>query len=359
MVTIVYAYRNREVTRIKTSLDSLQSQNNMDFKVVFVDYGSKPELAFQIKELVESYAFANYYYVPAYFLIWNKSKALNYGIIKSSTSYVFIADVDLIFSTRTIEFLQSIVHTNKAYLFKLGYLDKKTSMQLSKPYQFENLEPKHFGTINGMLLVSKEAMEKIMGYDTFFHFYGSEDVDLYNRLSNAGYEIIYKDETYFFHNWHTIFNSYNDKKMSITPLLYNIKRINQEHYFNNKKNKLVVPNRQCAFGEVVTRKNQNLLKKPTKTIKIKNIHSQVHHFFNEELKTYKNEIICVTVEEDINYKSLKYLLKKIFKKQTQPFVSMKTINDIILMRILYNYRDFNYSYQIDKNLKKITFTIKL
>jgi glycosyltransferase involved in cell wall biosynthesis len=41
MVTIVYAFRNRDVLRVKASLDSLQQQTHSDFKVVFVDYGSE------------------------------------------------------------------------------------------------------------------------------------------------------------------------------------------------------------------------------------------------------------------------------------------------------------------------------
>lgn len=359
MVTIVYAYRNRELSRIKASLDSLQIQSLQTFKVIFVDYGSEQELAVEIQKVVESYSFANYYYVHARFLLWNKSKALNYGIKKVTTQYVFIADVDLIFSPDTIIFFKNNAHPDKVNLFKLAYLDKQNSLQLTKSYQFEELKPKHFGTVNGMILVSKEALEKVQGYDAFFHFYGSEDVDLYNRLTNAGYEIINREETYFYHNWHIIYNSYNDEKMSITPCLYNIKRINQQHYFNNTNNQLVIPNRQSGFGNVVIKEDQHLLENPTLTVELKNIHAEVFHFFNEQIRTYKNKVVRVVVKEDIYYKSTKHFLKKILKKQTQPYISMKVVNDIILNKILYEYRDANYAYLIADDLRTITFTIRL
>jgi len=208
-----------------------------------------------------------------------------------------------------------------------------------------------------MILVSKKALEKVQGYDTFFHFYGAEDVDLYNRLANAGYEIINNKETYFYHNWHVIYNSYNDRKMSVSPHLYNIKRINQQHYFNNINNKLVIPNRQPSFGSVVTEEEQRFIENPMLTIELKNIHAQIYHFFNEQIRTYKNIVLCVTVKEEMYHKSAKHFLKKILKRQTQPYISMKIVNDIILKKILYEYRDTNYAYKIADDLRTITFTL--
>jgi GT2 family glycosyltransferase len=359
MVTIIYAYRNRDESRIKVSLDSLKNQTNQNFKVVFVDYGSESKLAATIRKLVESYSFASYYYVHADLLLWNKSKALNYGITKVTTPYVFIADVDLIYHPDVIKLFQSIAKPNNASIFKLGYLDKETSQKLHESVFFDDLKPNHFGEVNGMILTSKEALEKVNGYDTFFHFYGAEDVDLCQRIENAGFTITLRDELFFYHNWHVIYNSYNDQKMSLVPRLYNVKRINEQHYFTNKKEQLIQPHNQGVFGEVVSKENQDSLKNPDITFTMNNIHSNVHHFFNEHLKTHKNKVIHVEIKEDNYSRSIKYLLKKLLKKNSQPYMSMKEVNDIILMNILYNFKDFNYAYHIDNNLKKITFTIKM
>jgi len=359
MITIVYAFRNRDVLRVKASLDSLQQQTHSDFKVVFVDYGSETSLALEIEKLLGTYDFASYYYVPSATLLWNKSKALNYGITKAITPFIFIADVDLIFHQDTVALFHKIANDDKAILFKLGYLTKEESQKTKTPIAFENLKPKHFGYVNGMVLCSKKALEQIKGYDTFFHFYGSEDVDLYARLAHAGITIEQREEAYFFHNWHVIYNSYNDEVMSKTPRLYNVKRINQQHYFFHQQHKIVVPYNQEEFGFVVKEEDQEVLLHPTKTVELPNIHAVVHHFICLQLPTFKNEIIKVTIQEDAYYRSLKHYLKKLLKKQTQPYVSIKKINDLLLTEILYRYKHHNYAYEISDDLKKVTFTIKL
>jgi 6-pyruvoyl-tetrahydropterin synthase len=180
-----------------------------------------------------------------------------------------------------IKLFQSIAKPNNASIFKLGYLDKETSQKLHESVFFDDLKPNHFGEVNGMILTSKEALEKVNGYDTFFHFYGAEDVDLCQRIENAGFTITLREELFFYHNWHVIYNSYNDQKMSLVPRLYNVKRINEQHYFTNKKEQLIQPHNQGVFGEVVSKENQDSLKNPDLTFTMNNIHSNVHHFFNE------------------------------------------------------------------------------
>jgi glycosyltransferase involved in cell wall biosynthesis len=359
MVTIVYAFRNRDVLRVKASLDSLQQQTHPDFKVIFVDYGSETYLATEIEKLISTYNFANYYYVPSTTLLWNKSKALNYGISKATTPFIFIADVDLIFHQNTVTLFHKIANADKAILFKLGYLTKEESKKIETPIAFESLKPKHFGYVNGMVLCSKKALEQINGYDTFFHFYGSEDVDLYVRLEHAGITIEQREEAYFFHNWHVIYNSYNDEVMSKTPRLYNVKRINQQHYFFHQQHKIIVPFNQEEFGTVVKKEDQEQLLQPTKIVELPNIHAVMHHFICVQLPTFKNEIVKITIQEDAYYRSLKHYLKKLLKKQSQPYVSIKQVNDLLLTEILYRYKHHNYAYEISDDLKKVIFTIKL
>ena len=82
-VTIVYANRNRDLKRIKASLDSLKIHTEANFKVVFVDYGSEEPLVNGLKQLCNTYEFITPYFLPVSQLLWNKSKALNYGILQS------------------------------------------------------------------------------------------------------------------------------------------------------------------------------------------------------------------------------------------------------------------------------------
>ena len=62
MITILYPYRNRDIERVKRSLDSLALQTDQRFKVLFVDYGSSSKQASQVEQLIISYSFANYIY---------------------------------------------------------------------------------------------------------------------------------------------------------------------------------------------------------------------------------------------------------------------------------------------------------
>jgi glycosyltransferase involved in cell wall biosynthesis len=51
-ISILYAYRNREIGRIKRSLDSVEATTSTKFEVLFIDYGSNSELATQVKSFI-------------------------------------------------------------------------------------------------------------------------------------------------------------------------------------------------------------------------------------------------------------------------------------------------------------------
>src|SRR5690606_1455411 len=123
-------------------------------------------------------------------LLWNKSKALNYGISQTQAQYIFIADVDLIFHPQATQLFKKVAIEDKYFLFSLGYLDKAESKKLTKNYNFEELRPSRFGNVNGMILAPRKAFLAVNGLDEFFHFYGSEDEDLFVRMGNAGYKSV-------------------------------------------------------------------------------------------------------------------------------------------------------------------------
>ena len=156
-VTIVYANRNRDLKRIKASFDSLKTQTEANFRVIFVDYGSEEPSVDNLKQLCNSYKFVTTYFLPVSQLLWNKSKALNYGISKTQSPYIFIADVDLIFHPETVTLFNKLAFEVKFFLFRLGYLDRAESEKLTKSYNFEDLNPTRFGEVNGMILAPTKA----------------------------------------------------------------------------------------------------------------------------------------------------------------------------------------------------------
>ncbi len=356
-VTIVYANRNRDIKRIKASFDSLKNQTKANFSVVFVDYGSEKPSVDNLKQLCNSYEFVTPYLLPVSQLLWNKSKALNYGILQSQSPYIFIADVDLIFHPEATQLFNKLAVEDKFFLFNLGYLDKSESQKLTKSYNFEDLNPARVGEVNGMILAPKEAFLVVNGLDDFFHFYGSEDEDLFARMENASYKSEGNAAAYFYHNWHQSFAGLEDKIITGNPRIKNIMRINQRHFLRNRDMGITKPIRHPEMGKVIGQEQSDLLKKPTKTVKIYNILAHVEHFLREELPSYTGEIIKVKFVEDPYFYTLKYKVKKLLGKQTQPYCSLKEVNDMVLKEILFRYRDANYSFEISEDLKVITFIL--
>lgn len=358
-ISIIYANRNRDVKRVKASLDSLQGQSTGGFEVIFVDYGSNVTFVEEYEQLFLSYSFLNFVPLEVSHLLWNKSKALNYGIKQASFSNIFIADVDLIFHPESTALMEKLANPEKFVLFKLGYLNKTESKKISKANSFGNLNPTRYGTVNGMILTSTKSLTEINGFDEFFHFYGAEDEDLFARLENAGYKKERIETPYFCHNWHQSFSGSEDKLLTGNPRIKNIMRINERHFLRNREMKTIKPPGQDGMGELVEKKNSLYLENPSRSFRVGNILAHVEHFLGEELFSYRGEIVQVEFFEDNYFNSLKYLLKKKLGKQTQPYISMKQVNDMLLKEILFRYRDHNYSFKVAEDLKRITFCIQL
>ena len=359
LISIIYAHRNRDVQRVKISFDSLLRQAYTNFEVIFIDYGSEPDLASELKSLSGYYEFVKYFHLPVQQLLWNKSKALNYGILKSTGDYIFIGDVDLVFHPEAVKLMKENIHPEKFQLFTISYLDKQESALLNFEYSFEKLKPNRTGDVNGMTLVSKKALLQINGFDEFFHFYGAEDVDLFSRLELAGFKEIKIKNPYFYHNWHKTFQGTEDKIMTMNPRIKNIMRINQQHYFSNQKLKLLRPARQHEMGKVIRQEESDRLHNPTITYRIMNIAAQVDHFLEEELPAFKNEILKVEFVQDTFYNSVKYKMKMKLGKQTQPYYPMKEVNDRVLKKILFSLRHKNYSFKISETLDSLELRLEI
>lgn len=357
--SILFAHRNRDSERIKISFDSLRKQQLQNFEVIFVDYGSEKGLVKELEKLEREFPFVRFYHLAVPQLLWNKSKALNFGITKAKGDYVFIADIDLVFHPETSILWEKLQSPDKFYLFQLGYLDKAESQKLSGNYEFGDLKSARVGEVNGMILTSRESLMKVNGLDEFFHFYGSEDEDLFVRLENAGYQEEQRKEEYFYHNWHQSFSGTEDKLLTGNPRVKYIMRINQRHFERNRDRGIIKPLRQGEMGNFIAAERSEALKNPDMNLEIPNILARVEHFLREELPSRKGEVVQVEFFEDEFYTSLKHRLKKGLGKQTQPYISMKEVNDMVLKEILYNYRDHNYSFRLGKDLKRIDFILEV
>lgn len=357
--TFVYAYRDRDVDRVNLSLLSLEKQERKNFEVQFIDYGSNSKYANLVKDIVGRYSFASYHYIAHEGLLWNKSKAINYGFLKAKTEFVFISDVDILFDSGFTKTLVNVAKLDQFALFKIGYLGRETDSENIKNKTFKLLKPTHYGDTFGVGLFPKSGLKKVKGLDTFFHFYGSEDEDLNQRLIVAGYKLYRYEKPLLLHQWHPRYPQRAKEKLTVTPRLYNIQRINQRHYLWHKYQSVIVPSGNVGWNQVFLKDDFTILENSERTYNLDNVKAKVIHVLDHELLTYEGQVVTIIFEESPYYRTFKYRVKCVLNKQTQPYISMKEINDLILQRIVFKYRHYNYAYKVASNLEKITFSIDL
>lgn len=358
-LTIVFAYRNRNLDRIELAMNSLKSQSDSNFSVIFVDYGSDDIYSQPLKALIESYDFASYFYVGHPGLLWNKSKAYNYGIKKARTSHILTADVDLIFNPETVESLKKLCLENSFTLFKYGYLPEKLKILDIKDKSFSELKPTHFGDVNGVGLYPREALMQIHGFDEFYHFYGAEDEDLFLRLENSGFKRKREDRLFFLHIWHPRYPFKADNSLTRFPRLTNAMRLNQQHLFFCKSSLTKIPYLQNSWGKCFQKEDQDILSNPNIKHSLYNSSAAVDHFFNEYLPSRIGDIVLVQITEDPEVYNFKGKLKRLTGKIKQPYLNLKEINDLILRRIVFDYRHHNYEFKISEDLRMISFAVDL
>ena len=360
MITVLYAYRNREPERVRQSLLSLEQQSHSGFQVLLVDYGSTNAYASAVQAVVNSFDFATYAYVGHQGLLWCKARALNYGISQLQTPWCLISDVDVLFHTDLMAHLyQQTLREDCFFLADIGYLPPKYRINNFANFNFEARQPKHIHETFGVGLFPTKALRKVKGVDTFFHFYGSEDEDLNWRLEQAGFTRSKLEGLWLQHLWHERYPNNQDHLLTQTPRLQHIMRMNQQHLLQHKKHGNVQYKSHLAFGAVYNQADYERLLQPDVVMELPNNYAQVLHTLQEVLPTYKNKVVRLLVYTDEYYLSFKYKLKNYLGKESRPFVSLKMLNDLILTDILFKYRDYNYLYYVHDNLNSIEFILEL
>ena len=107
-ISAIIPIRNRSGERLANCLRSLRWQEGVapeDLEVVLVDYGSDPAHRDAVAREAEGFG-ARVVRVEAGGL-WNRSRALNYGLRAARGEYLLCTDVDMIFSPRFIAELLS------------------------------------------------------------------------------------------------------------------------------------------------------------------------------------------------------------------------------------------------------------
>lgn len=357
MITVLYPYRNRDLERIKRSLDSLALQTDQRFKVLFVDYGSTPKQASLVKQLINNYAFAIYLYTYTGLQPWSRAKALNVGLQQVTTDFVFTADIDMIFSSHLVSTLHAIKHSQKAIYFKVGFLSREESI-LEKPFDEYTVAFTSDVGAQGLSFFAVEALKAINGYDEFLHFWGAEDIDIHNRLERLGLaSFFYEEAILMVHQWHSTYRNSETKYLTTDLQLSSTVALNHKHLLHNDISEKICIE-QPNWGILVDKKSFETLESEPVTYTILNSSAAVTHFLFVELPIFKGGVLKVRFEEDPYAKTLKYFIKRFLGKKVPQYCTLKEINDQVLLHIISFYHQYPYMYQVSPDLKSITFAIK-
>jgi glycosyltransferase involved in cell wall biosynthesis len=199
--SIVVGYRNRELSRVKRSLDSLSRQSFSDFELIFVDYGSDINKDDTIQKLTEEYSFVKYLYSHTQGWFWNRAHALNSGVKISSGELILFFDIDLILEKNFLQKIALLDYESDFYTFSCFYLPAHFDLQK------KNLEQDgiHYEqNYVGLCAVTRTAVNAVKGFDEYYMVWGVEDDDFYKRLGNFGIKRFQMQGIDFraFHQWH-------------------------------------------------------------------------------------------------------------------------------------------------------------
>lgn len=358
MISIIYPYRNRNISRVKKSLDSLSDQSSKEIEVFLVDYGSSESYASKIKEVCNSYDFVTYNYCNTRYQPWNKSRALN-SVIKNLTSdFCFVADVDMIFHPDFIKKAQPLQRPETTVYFQVGFLSPEERVEGKNYNDFTNYR-KSTAEATGLSMFPVKILQELRGFDEFYHFWGAEDTDIHVRISNAGYRVEYYDkEILMLHQWHPSYRSKESKKLTEDYQINGIVQLNHQHLKFAIENKIKYVN-TGKWGEPMSEKDESELEGAPVNLRIQAEKRQVDDFLYGQLPVLKDKILKVVIEPDPFQNSRKFLAKKLLKKKVPVYYSLKEVNDLVLLHLISFYRDKAYIYKVENENKRIILGIKL
>jgi glycosyltransferase involved in cell wall biosynthesis len=357
-ITLLFAYRDRDPSRVFHSMKCLEKQTDSHFQVIFVDYGSSEKNSRAIMKTLSDFSFVEYHYVAHPGLLWNKSKAFNYGIRKAIADYIVTVDIDLIFYPEFVASAKRLAKPDNYTVFSYAYLQKQEVTFDISDRDFSDLKPSHIGYITGSGLYSKASLQRIHGFDEFYHFYGSEDEDLFIRLENAGIHKKEEERNMLAHQWHPRYPFEERNELSLTPKINNIRRINLKHYQVARDRKKILPDNQEEWGACYTLDDREKLQTPDEVFMLDCKESSVIHFLYEFLPNSKG-VVEVNFSESEKGFNLKRSVKKALGKESEPLWDLKQVNDEILKLILFQYRNHNYEYWVGEDLRSLTFRIDM
>lgn len=210
---------------IKPAINSILNQTFRDFEFLIIDDGSNDET----EEIVKQFSDKRIFYLKTEHN--GRSKALNYGLQKSSNNVIALMDSDDIAHPDRLEQQVKVlknderfaVITDGAYFHKRKIIYKTNIPNDSD--KFNRLLLLHGAFFHPTMMFYKNHVLKFGGYNE--KLIANEDHDLWLRLKDQSFFIILKNELYYYrYRKDSLSNSAFLKNPNITYMI-------QEQYFQD------------------------------------------------------------------------------------------------------------------------------
>jgi len=200
-LAFIAGYRDRDMERVKRSLDSLKNQTCRDFEMILVDYGSSSDCSSAIRSLAGNYNFCRYCYSDTRGWMWNRSAALNTGARHSNREFLFLTDVDIVYPPWFVERLihnmaRDVCLISECFRSPPGFDNWESVTRRGDIPQWSSMKGQ------GLICVAKKALESVGGLDEQYGFWGPEDKDFVERLNRNLVPEYPLSDLYCYHQWH-------------------------------------------------------------------------------------------------------------------------------------------------------------
>lgn len=205
--------------------------NTKDFKLYISDSGSTDKTCEYLKKLKAKYPDVVTYRHTKDNHGW--TKGINWGIAKSSSPYILIANYDIILPEKWFERMSAHL---KDDVGAVGPISDVVSGRQDFHYSYGQYEDDVNLLIGFCILTKREILDKVGDLDEHY-FWGHDDYDFSIRMRKAGYRLIIARDVFV---KHFCYNSMSQIETQKPELFkdgkdYTIKKHGQEEYIKTRK----------------------------------------------------------------------------------------------------------------------------
>jgi predicted glycosyltransferase involved in capsule biosynthesis len=342
-LAVVIPNRNRNLETVGRSLSSIVPQLNDSTKLVVVDYGSSESYQSDLEYLINSFASVQLILCPTQGQLFHKTRAINMVLKDCTATYFMVLDMDCIVHPNFIKKALELASENAVYNFPYGFLKEEES-QKSKAFGEYNID--FIGGLTGSAIFNTQKLQDLNGFDEFYHNWGAEDADMFDRLEHIGVTtVLYQEELLLLHQWHE--KNYRNPK-SKQAFHSHLEKINHEYYGLSRKRNTTKANLNHQWGLLCDPNEYAVLKEPLETWHFKNYRQEVEGLFVSLVEHPLNTPVKIKISK--LSKSIKGVFKKMINRSVKPILCMEEVNDRLLETLMLHYRNNAYSFEYDRQL---------